>query len=84
MDPAETMRAALRQQVSARRRYDEARVRQLAPEETPEQRAAQVEELRVAAESADAEMARLRPEKPDAEGSGREAYTPPMSPDMSN
>jgi hypothetical protein len=78
------MRAALRQQVSSRRRYEEARVRQLAPEETEEQRAAELEELRVAAESADAEMARLRPERPDPEGSGRDTYTPPMSPDMSN
>ncbi len=84
MDPAETMRAALRQQVSARRRYKEAKVRQLSPHESEEQRAAQLEELRLAADSADAEMARLRPEKPDADASEREAYTPPMSPELSN
>ncbi|MGH9919502.1 MAG: hypothetical protein ACRD6W_11635, partial [Nitrososphaerales archaeon] len=75
MDRAETVRAALRQQVSTRRRYEEAKVRELAPEESPEERTAELEELRVAAESADAEMARLRPDKPDAARSGREAYT---------
>ncbi len=84
MDPAETMRAALRQQVSTRTRYDETKVRPLSPDESEEQRAAQLEELRIAAESADAEMARLRPEKRDGQGSERQTYTPPMSPDLSN
>ena len=78
------MRAALRQQFKAQKRYEEAKVRPLSPEETEEERTAQLEELRVAAESADAEMARLRPQKPAAEDPGRETYTPPMSPDLSN
>ena len=84
MDPAETMRAALRQQVSARKRYEEAKVQPLSAEESEEQRAAQLDELRAAAETADAEMARLRPQRPNPADSEGETYTPSLSPDLSN
>jgi hypothetical protein len=79
MDPAETLRAALTRQHHARRNYDEAKNQEI-PEESPEERALRLEDLRAAAEAADAEMDRLRPAKPPTDDRQQEGISPPMGP----
>ena len=84
MDPAETLRQALRKQQHARREYQEAKSRNVAPGESPEQWAQRVQDLREAAETAEAEMDQLRPVQSKVDRPPDEAYQPPMGPDLSN
>ena len=84
MDPAETLRQALRKQEHTRREYQEAKNREQPPDESPEQWSRHVQDLREAAEVAEAEMDQLRPVQPNADRSPDEEYQPPMGPDLSN
>ena len=84
MDPAETLRDALRKQQHTRRVYQEAKARPLPPDESPEQWSRHVEDLREAAEAAEAEMDRLRPAQSKADHPHDGEYQPPMGPDLSN
>jgi hypothetical protein len=84
MDPAETLRQALRKQHYARRAFQEAKTREVPSGESPEEWSKQVDDLRVAAEEADAEMKRLRPEEPVSDDTSDVAYQPPIGPGLSN
>jgi hypothetical protein len=84
VDQAETLRQALRKQQHARREYQEAKSKKVPPDESPEQWAQRVEDLREAAETAEAEMTQLRPVPSTVDHPTDEAYQPPMGPDLSN
>ena len=84
MDPAETLRQALRNQHYTRRAFQEAKTREVPPGESPEEWSQRIEDLRVAAEQADAEMKRLRPEEPLPDHTSDVSYEPPIAPGLSN
>ena len=84
VDRAETLRQALRKQQHARREYQEAKSKELPPGESPEQWAQRVQDLREAAETAEAEMNELRPVQSKVVRPPDEGYQPPMGPDLSN
>jgi|HubBroStandDraft_3_1064219.scaffolds.fasta_scaffold1143660_2 hypothetical protein len=84
MDPAETLRQALRNQHYARMAFQEAKTKEVPAGESPEEWSKHVEDLRVAAEEADAEMKRLRPEEPLTDEPSDVTYQPPIGPGLSN
>jgi hypothetical protein len=84
MDPAETLRQALRTKHRAWRAYELARRSELPPGESTERWSEHVKELREAAEAADAEMLRLRPPVEAPTRQTHEGYVPPLGPGLSN
>jgi hypothetical protein len=84
VDRAETLRAALRKQEYARRAFQQAKTREVPPDQSPEQWSEQLETLRRAADEAEAEMTRLRPEPRDPADASEDAYQPPIPPALSN
>jgi hypothetical protein len=84
MDPAETLRQALRAKHRAWSAYELARRSELPPGESTEQWSEHVKELRASAEAADAEMLRLRPPTEARTQEGQEGYVPPLGPELSN
>ena len=84
MDPAETLREARRKQDHTRRVYEDAKRKVLSPDESAQEWSQHLHELQEAAEAADAEMLRLRPERPRADDSTHDGYVPPMAPGASN
>ena len=86
-DPAEALRDALRRRSRARRRYETAKREPPTPDESAEDRALRLEQLRAEADDADTAMRRLHPNAPDvppAPGVGSPATTPPLAPGTSN
>jgi hypothetical protein len=84
MDRAETLRQALRKQQHARREFQEAKTKAVPPDESPEQWSKRIDDLRAAAEEAEAEMTRLRPEHPTPDATTESEYQPPIGPGLSN
>ena len=84
MDPAETLRQALRNQHYTHMAFQEAKTREMPPGESPQEWSKRIEDLRVAAEEADAEMKRLRPEEPLPDDTSDTEYQPPVGPGLSN
>ncbi len=84
MDRAETLRAALTRQRLARTMYLEVKARGPLPEESPEQFSERLHGLEQVVLATDAEMSRLRPERPRTNGPSTEQYHPPIEPGLSN
>ena len=84
MDRAETLRAALRKQEYARRAFQQAKTQEVPPDHSPEQWSEHVEELRRAADEAESEMSRLRPESETPADTEESEYQPPIPPALSN
>jgi hypothetical protein len=84
MDPAETLRLARRVQIYTRKQYEEAKDKELSDDESSEHWSQHVKELQEAADAADAEMARLRPEGPQSDDDAGEGYAPPIASEWSN